>query len=253
MSEREFRKHRHNIQMIFQDLDAALNPNMNIRQILTEILVRHEKISIDTLESRLKNILDDVNLEANILVKYPTELSGGQKRRVAIAAVLAINPKIIVADEPTSGLDSYTQNVVMHLITELQAKHALSIILISHDLQLIKQSCNRIAVLYLGNIVEIGTSDQITGKQAHPYTQLLWNAHSTQGSVIHQKHQLPKRKHNLRSGLHDFERPVNGCRFAPRCQRFRDKGQPEICTEHNSKPKLITLIDDHQVACHFPL
>jgi len=249
LSERKFRTYRKNIQMIFQDLDAALNPNMRIHQILEEILKRHEKITKSQLNERINQLMVEVNLETNILNKYPTELSGGQKRRIAIAAVLAIKPKIIIADEPTTGLDSYTQTVVMQLIAELQEQRGLSVIFISHDLQLVKQSCQRIIVLYLGNIVEIGNTKQITENQAHPYTQLLWNSHLSQIPGLITQVQ----KHDIRSGLHDFSRPMHGCRFAPRCQQFERMGQPKICTDKDSKPELKNISQGHQVACHFNL
>lgn len=249
LSERKFRSFRKDIQMIFQDLDAALNPNMRIHKILEEILKRHEKITQSSLKNRLNQLMSEVNLESNILYKYPTELSGGQKRRIAIAAVLAIKPKIIIADEPTTGLDSYTQTVVMQLIAELQEQRDLSVIFISHDLQLVKQSCQRIIVLYLGNIIEIGTTKQITENQAHPYTQLLWNSHLSQ--MPGQVKQI--QKHDIRSGLHDFARPMHGCRFAPRCHQFERMGRPKICTDKDSKPDLKSISQGHQVACHFNL
>lgn len=249
LSERRFRSFRKDIQMIFQDLDAALNPNMRIHQILEEMLKRHNTLSKLDLANRLNQLMYDVNLEINILNKFPTELSGGQKRRIAIAAVLAIKPKIIIADEPTTGLDSYTQTVVMQLIRKIQKEQDLSVIFISHDLQLVKQSCQRIIVLYLGNIVEIGYTKQITENHAHPYTQLLWNSHLRQAPGQIKKIQ----KHNVRSGLHDFERPMHGCRFAPRCKQYKRMGEPNICTNGNSKPNLKSVSQGHLVACHFNL
>jgi len=249
LSDRQFRKHRHNIQMIFQDLDAALNPNMSIQQILIEILQRNKKQPPQKQFETLNQLIKEVNLESDILHRYPAELSGGQKRRVAIAAVLALKPKIIIADEPTTGLDSYTQTIIMKLIARLQQEHQLSMLLISHDLQLVEQTCHRIIVLYLGNIIEMGTSEQISQTQAHPYTRMLWNSHLSNREV----QQIQNQRHDIRSGLHDFERPKQGCRFAPRCTQYQQNSQPDVCTTANSKPILRELSPGHQVACHFPL
>ena len=247
LPERKFRHLRRDIQMIFQDLDAALNPNMQVHKILAEILLRYEKISKKDLSKRIEQLILEVNLNIDTLGKLPTELSGGQKRRIAIAAVLAIKPKIIIADEPTTGLDSYTQTIVMQLISDLQKKRGLSVILISHDLQLVKQSCQRIAVLYLGDIVEIGNADQIIDHPAHPYTQLLWNSHLSQTAGV----KTHNRRHDIRSGLHDFARPAKGCRFAPRCEKYLKMGKPIECTNADSKPKLNDIRKNHQAACHF--
>ena len=124
--------------MIFQDLDAALNPNMRVSQILMELIKRNSKSNAITQNNQMEQLIRDVNLDLEILNQFPNTLSGGQKRRVAIAAVLALKPKIIIADEPTTGLDSYTQSVIMDLLSSLHKRNHLSIILISHDLQLIK-------------------------------------------------------------------------------------------------------------------
>ena len=248
LNERKFRSFRKNIQMIFQDLDAALNPNMKIHQTLKEVLARHQTLSQPDLDKRLLELMIDVNLEENILYRYPSELSGGQKRRIAIAAVLAINPKIIIADEPTTGLDSYTQTLIMQLLANMQKRRGLSILFISHDLQLVKQYCQRIAVLYLGNIVEIANTEKITSHAAHPYTRLLWNTHLGQRA-----HTKPENiSHDIRSGLYDYRRPQTGCQFSPRCDRYKEMGKPAICTS-KTKPKLTFIGKNHQVACHFQL
>ena len=253
LSERQFRPFRKDIQMIFQDLDAALNPNMRIYKILEEIIYRQKKSNQSLLNEKIDQLLSEVNLDKSILQKYPTELSGGQKRRIAIAAVLAIQPKIIIADEPSTGLDSYTQTVVMELIKDLQKRRDLSVLFISHDLQLVKQSCQRIIVLYLGDIVEIGLTSQISTFQAHPYTKLLWNSHLINNQGPKPEAKKVSQNHNIRSGLHDFARPMYGCRFAPRCERFKEMNMPDICTNKATKPVLKTLKEGHQVACHFDL
>ena len=249
LSESQFRPHRTDIQMIFQDLDAALNPNMKIVDILSEILKRHHKTNKVETRLRLLKLISDVQLQSDILDRYPTELSGGQKRRIAIASALAVEPKIIIADEPTTGLDNYTQSLIMQLIIDLQKTNNLSMILISHDLQLVKKMCQRVAVMYLGNIIEIGNAEEISKMPAHPYSALLWQSH-----LKHRTHKTDtKRKHDIKSGLFDFDRPSKGCRFAPRCKRYIEMGKPEKCTSLETKPALMEVNNEHVVACHFPL
>ncbi|MDH5257137.1 MAG: ABC transporter ATP-binding protein [Gammaproteobacteria bacterium] len=264
LSENKFRPMRTDIQMIFQDLDAALNPNMKINNILTEILTRHHKENKNEINKRLLKLIEDVHLDPKILERFPAELSGGQKRRIAIASALAVEPKIIIADEPTTGLDNYTQSLIMQLILDLQKNNNLSMILISHDLQLVKKMCQRIAVMYLGNIIELGTADEVSQKPAHPYSELLWQSHLKHTAT----HTNITRKHDIKSGLFDFERPGEGCRFSPRCKRYLELGKPDKCISKDSRPDLITFSsedevkmrsnennknEEHIVACHFPL
>ena len=248
LSEGKFRPFRKDIQMIFQDLDAALNPNMKIGNILSEIINRHHKSNKKETEKILLKLFSDVQLDPSILQRYPAELSGGQKRRIAIASALAVEPKVIIADEPTTGLDNYTQSLIMQLILKLQQSRNLSMILISHDLQLVKTMSQRVAIMYLGNIVELGPIDEVSESPAHPYSLLLWQSH-----LKHITQTPNQQKHDVRSGLFDFERPGEGCRFSPRCKRFTEMGKPDICTLEASKPVLTEVSESHLVACHFPL
>ncbi len=246
LSERAFKPYRKNLQMIFQDLDAALNPNMKIRQIMSDIFKLH--LNKPAVMPAIEKMLGNVNLELNVLEKYPSELSGGQKRRIAIANTLASKPKIIIADEPTTGLDNYTQNLILQLIKNLQKEHHISMLLISHDLQVIKESCQRVIVLYLGKIVESAPIEQLIVKPRHPYTELLWTSYEGSAKKINVTN---TRTHNIRSGLHDFERPLGGCRFAPRCPTYLAKGKPAICRNIETTPALKQIKDKHWVACHF--
>jgi len=255
LSEKKFRPLRKNIQMIFQDLDAALNPNMTISTTLGEILNRYAKtLSIPPTTKQQKHefivqLLKKVQLNESILPRYPNELSGGQKRRIAIASALLVEPKIIVADEPTTGLDNHTQSRVMQLLIELQESEELSMIMISHDLQLIKNMCQKVAVMYLGNIIEVGNVNDVVNNPAHPYTSLLWESHLKHIKDI----RTGDREHNIRSGLYDYERPIHGCRFAPRCKQYQENNKPEICRSKESKPTLRSISEQHEVACHFHL
>lgn len=247
LSERVFKSHRKHIQMIFQDLDAALNPNMKIRQLMRDIFKLHNKKQ--NINKQIEDMLHSVNLDASVLEKYPNELSGGQKRRIAIANILASKPNIIIADEPTTGLDNYTQNLILQLIKKLQQEHEIAMLLISHDLQVIKDSCQRVIVLYLGKIVEIAPIEILASHPAHHYTQLLWSSY--EGAQVIDKVKTV-RKHDVRSGLHDFARPKDGCRFAPRCPKYQAEGKPSVCHSPENTPSLQQLAENHYVACHFP-
>jgi len=249
LSPSQFRSYRKHIQMIFQDLDAALNPNMKIKQIMEDALLAHFNFSKVELKEKLMKSLSMVHLSENILTRYPQELSGGQKRRVAIANVLAIEPQIIVADEPTTGLDNYTQYQIINLITNLQKSQGLSMLFISHDLSLIKNICHRVLVLYQGNIVEQAGINIISQRPGHPYSQLLWDSCPNQSAVTFQSTHTP----SLTSGIDENYRPKKGCRFAPRCQQYIKQGRPDICVSYRNQPPLKCLSDEHSVACFFPL
>ncbi|MDH5694369.1 MAG: ABC transporter ATP-binding protein [Gammaproteobacteria bacterium] len=247
MPEKDFRPYRSSIQMIFQDLDAALNPKMKIRDILKEAIKIHQKeLNEEQVEARAKRLLELVNLKQSKMNSRPSELSGGEKRRVGIARVLAVEPKFIVADEPTSALDVSIQAQVVNLMQDLQKELGLSYLFISHDLPLVEILSHRIAVMYLGRIVETGKAEQIAKSPKHPYTAMLWS------SMNHQPQSADKKAAELMNL--DVERPKTGCRFAPRCPVFHSNGRPSVCTDPDNEPKLpVSQNDDHVVACHFPL
>jgi oligopeptide/dipeptide ABC transporter ATP-binding protein len=226
---------RREMQMIFQDLDAGLNPKMRVRDILREALTVFERPSDAEIERRSRELLEQVNLKEAKLASFPTELSGGEKRRVGIARVLAVRPRLIVADEPTSALDVSIQAQVVNLLTDLQKHLGLSYLFISHDLPVVELVSHKVAVMYLGRIVEMGRAEDIARAPRHPYTQILWS------SVAE--------KQSAEPALVDLERPVSGCRFAPRCPRYQEMGGPAACTE--SQPALKDAGQGHVVACHF--
>ena len=245
----ELRQLRGQMQMIFQDLDAALNPKMRIRDILSEAITVHHRVSDAEVEKRISELLEQVNLKKSKLSNFPHELSGGEKRRVGVARVLSVGAKLIIADEPTSALDVSIQAQVVNLLRDLQKQLGLSYLFISHDLRVVELVSHKVAVMYLGKIVEMGLAGRIANKAAHPYTHILWSSLvEKQSKEAH----TSKTVQAGRWGVFDFERPVTGCRFAPRCPVYEAKGKPSICVDPATEPQLKDL-DGHKVACHFPL
>ncbi len=251
MPPEELRKLRGQMQMIFQDLDAALNPKMRIRDILREAITVHHPASDDAVERRIDELLEQVNLKKSKLANFPHELSGGEKRRVGIARVLSVGARFIVADEPTSALDVSIQAQVVNLLRDLQKELGLSLLFISHDLRVVELISHKVAVMYLGKIVEMGPAGRIANKAGHPYTHILWSS-----LVEKQSKESSRPAANVQAGrwgVFDFERPVSGCRFAPRCPVYESREKPKICTDPASEPQLKDVGDGHSVACHFPL
>ena len=251
MSARELRPLRRQMQMIFQDLDAALNPKMRVRDLLREAITVHHRLSDDEVGRKTGELLEQVNLKKSKLSSFPRELSGGEKRRVGIARTLAVGAHFIVADEPTSALDVSIQAQVVNLLRDLQRQLGLSYLFISHDLEVVQLVSHKVAVMYLGRIVEMGLADRIAGAARHPYTQILWSALVDRKSAEASR-ALPTTRRGA-WGVFDFERPVRGCRFAPRCPVYEANGRPAVCTDAGTEPELRDLGGGHYVACHFPL
>jgi oligopeptide/dipeptide ABC transporter ATP-binding protein len=251
MSQEELRQLRGQMQMIFQDLDAALNPKMRIRDILKEAIAVHHQVTDSEANKRISDLLEQVNLKKSKLSNFPHELSGGEKRRVGVARVLSVGARLIVADEPTSALDVSIQAQVVNLLRDLQKQLGLSYLFISHDLRVVELISHKVAVMYLGKIVEMGLSSRIAHKPSHPYTHVLWSS-----LVEKQSREAMQAAQNVPTGswgVFDFERPFTGCRFAPRCPVYESKGKPDICTNSATEPQLRDIGEAHQVACHFPL
>ncbi|HEU0264337.1 MAG TPA: oligopeptide/dipeptide ABC transporter ATP-binding protein [Geobacterales bacterium] len=244
----KLRRLRSNMQMIFQDLDAGLNPKMRVKKILQEALNVHHRLSDAEVDRRIYELLDQVKLKSNKLSQFPHELSGGEKRRIGLARVLAVGPRFIVADEPTSALDVSIQAQVVNLLRDLQQELSLSFLFISHDLRIVELMSHKVAVMYLGKIVEMGVSERISHRPAHPYTRVLW------ASLVEKQNREAQQEYASGAwGVFDFERPVAGCRFAPRCPVYEAQGRPAICTDPESEPQLLELTGGHYCACHFPL
>ena len=240
---------RKQMQMIFQDLDAALNPKMRIRAILKEAVTVFDELSDAEADRRIGELLEQVNLKASKLSSYPHELSGGEKRRVGIARALAVGARFLVADEPTSALDVSIQAQIVNLLRDLQKDLGLSYLFISHDLRVVELMSHKVAVMYLGKIVEMGLAGSIANRPLHPYTRILWSSLVDKQTI--EGSPAPGGRSDW--GVFDFERPMAGCRFASRCPVYREKGWPAVCTDPSTEPELVEIGDTHRVACHFPL
>jgi oligopeptide/dipeptide ABC transporter ATP-binding protein len=254
LSRAELRPLRREMQMIFQDLDAGLNPKMRVRAILREALTVYERPSDAEIASRIHELLEQVNLKDSKLANFPSELSGGEKRRVGIARVLAVRPRLIVADEPTSALDISIQAQVVNLLRDLQKNLGLSYLFISHDLPIVELVSQKVAVMYLGRIVEMGLAENIAHQPRHPYTGILWSSLADKRNTevsLYAHYGATAERERRDGGVFDFEQPVSGCRFAPRCPLYQEKGRPAVCTDPASEPQLRDVGHGHVVACHF--
>lgn len=235
--EKKLRLIRKNFQIIFQNPIASLDPRMTIRSLLNE--------PIETLFPNANNkdeiimeTLNSVGLDEYFLDRYPHELSGGQNQRVAIARALITNPKFLVLDEPTSALDVSIQAQIINLLRKLQKTHELSYLFITHDLGIINYLAHRVAVMYLGKIVELGTADRIFSEPLHPYTQALISA-----VPMPDIESRTKEKIILEGEIPNPKNIPSGCRFRTRCKYVMD-----VCS--SEEPELKRIKDDREVACH---
>jgi len=232
----ELRSIRKNMQMIFQDPYASLNPRMTIGESIIEPMLSHNLLGKKDAEERAFELLELVGLDSDYYYRYPHQFSGGQRQRIGIARALAMNPEIIVADEPVSALDVSVQAQIINLFKDLQEKFGFTYVFIAHDLSVVKYLSNRIAVMYLGEIVEFSTKEVLFNEPLHPYTIALMSA-------IPVPDPRAKDKRIVLDG--DIPSPVNppqGCRFSNRCFRKMD-----ICDEVH--PELVE-INGHKVRCH---
>lgn len=240
MSAKDLKSRRKNFQMIFQDPFSSLNPRMTVEEILTEPFLIHDICSKDIAKEKIKELLIDVGLPIESVKKYPHEFSGGQRQRIGIARALALKPKLIVADEAVSALDVSIQSQVLNLLKKLRKKYSLSYIFISHDLAVVKHLCDRVAVMYLGKIVENAPTDQLYSEPKHPYTAaLLASIPKTKVSGIAEKR---KKRHVITGDVPSPLSPPSGCAFHPRCEKSMkdcDKIMPVAID-----------INGHSTACH---
>jgi len=240
---RAFRALRRDLQFMFQDPYASLDPRMRVREIISEPLDIARRGSKRERLEHVKRLLDEVGLAYDAIDRYPHEFSGGQRQRLGLARALALNPKLIVADEPVSALDVSIRSQILNLMKRLQASHGLTYILISHDLSVVKYLADRIGVMYLGRLVEVGAGQDIYEHPAHPYTAGLIEAIPVPNPEVARKRE---RRVGVRGELPSPINPPSGCRFRTRCPLAQDK-----CAE--VVPPLRRFGDDHYAACHFPL
>jgi peptide/nickel transport system ATP-binding protein len=241
VSQREMRKLRGRMQMVFQDPYSSLNPRQSIGNLISEPLKIHGISSGDTARARAEELLEIVGLPKSATARYPHEFSGGQRQRIGLARSLALNPDLIVADEPVSALDVSIQAQMINLLEELQEEFDLTYLFIAHDLAVVRHISDRVAVMYLGKIVEVADADVLYASPRHPYTMALLSAVPIPDPMVEQARERILLKGDLPSPAN----PPPGCRFHTRCP-FR---QPERCDTED--PALRTLADGHVAACHY--
>jgi len=234
------RRMRRNLQIVFQDPQASLHPRMTVRKLLSEPLQVHGMAKKD-LPARIEELLRLVHLRPEFLDRYPHEFSGGQRQRVGIARALAISPALLVLDEPVSALDVSIQAEIVRLLINLRERLGLSYLFIAHDLAVVRQLADRVAVMYLGRIVETGPAHEVYPNPQHPYTQALLSAVPIPDPTI----EVGRRRIVLQGDLPSPIDPPSGCRFRTRCWRADER-----CA--NEQPMLTTVEGSHEVACHHP-
>ena len=228
---------RKNMQMIFQDPFASLNPRMTVKNIIGEGLNIHKIDSKKQRMARVAELMETVGLRKEYMYRYPHEFSGGQRQRIGVARALALNPELIICDEPVSALDVSIQAQVINLLMDLQEEFGLAYIFIAHDLSVVEQISDRVAVMYLGKIVEITSSEELYKNPLHPYTKGLLH------SVPEPDPSKPLGKVQLKGDIPSPVNPPSGCSFRTRCPKAFDR-----CSE--KEPEFREYKKDHYVACH---
>ncbi|MEZ4863260.1 MAG: dipeptide ABC transporter ATP-binding protein [Caldilineaceae bacterium] len=234
----ELKALRRDMQIIFQDPFSSLNPRMTVFDLVSEPLVIHGLARGDELRTRVRELLEAVGLKAQHMNRYPYAFSGGQRQRIGIARALALRPKLIVADEPVSALDVSIQAQVINLLEDLQQEFGLTYLFIAHNLSVVEHISNRVAVMYLGKIVELTTAEALYAEPRHPYTEALLSA------IPHADPDHQSQRIILSGDVPSPANPPRGCKFHPRCRYAK-----EICTQE--EPALRAVHVNHLAACHF--
>lgn len=233
----ELRRVRASLQIIFQDPFSSLDPRMNVGQIIAEPIRNHLKISRKEIRDRVAYLMERVGLHPEHISRYPHEFSGGQRQRIGIARALALNPLAIICDEPVSALDVSIQAQVINLLAQLQEQMNLSYLFIAHDLSVVEHISDRVAVMYLGRIVELATDKELYQNPLHPYSQALLSAVPIPDPEIRRKKIL------LQGDVPSPMNPPSGCSFHTRCPECK-----EVCSQQ--EPTLQDVGDGHWIACH---
>ena len=236
----QMRQMRRKMQMIFQDPYASLNPRMTVAQLVGEPLMVHNVATGTEIQERVEHLLELVNLNPAFASRYPHEFSGGQRQRIGVARALALQPSFIICDEPISALDVSIQAQVVNLLEELQEQFNLTYLFIAHDLSMVRHISDRVAVMYLGVIVELASRDELYSKPLHPYTQALLSAVPIPDPVADAKRQ----RVILQGDVPSPANPPSGCRFRTRCPIAE-----AVCAE--SRPEFREIRPGHFVACFF--
>jgi len=242
LSRRQLRPLRRELQMIFQDPYASLNPRKRVGQIVGAPLKLHGVASGDDLRRRVQDLLERVGLSAEHINRFPHEFSGGQRQRIGVARALALEPKVVIADEPVSALDVSIQAQIINLLEDLQDEFGLTYVFVAHDLGVVRHVSDRIAVMYLGKIVEIGPAKDVYSNPIHPYTVSLLSAVPIPDPRLNQAREQVVLEGDVPSPAN----PPAACRFHTRCPRAT-----EICSE--VEPPLVDYGGGHWAACHHPV
>jgi oligopeptide/dipeptide ABC transporter ATP-binding protein len=236
-------KVRREMMMVFQDPYASLNPRKRVGSIVGEALEVHKMGTSAEIKRKVQDLLEVVGLNPEHYNRFPFEFSGGQRQRIGVARALAVRPKLIVCDEPVSALDVSVQAQILNLLKRLQREFDLTYVFIAHDLDVVRHISNRVAVMYLGKVVEVGDGTQLCNRPLHPYSGALLSAVPVPNPNVARARKPIVLEGDVPSPLH----PPSACRFHPRCPRF----QAGICDV--DEPQLTEREDRHEVACHFPL
>jgi oligopeptide/dipeptide ABC transporter ATP-binding protein len=243
LSARKMRPYRREMQMIFQDPYASLNPRKPISAIIGEPFIVHGTIPRNKIKSEVQQLMELVGLNPEHYNRYPHEFSGGQRQRIGVARALALRPRLIVCDEPVSALDVSIQAQILNLLEDVQDEFKLTYVFIAHDLSVVRHVSDRVAVMYLGRVVEMSPSDILYKDPKHPYTGALLSAVPVADPRLAAK----KKRIILQGDVPSPIDPPSGCRFHPRCPR----AQFPYCKEHD--PDLYPFREGQVAACHFPL
>ena len=239
LDKEELRKKRQQMQMIFQDPHDSLNPRMTVGSIISEPILEHKNLQTKEQRQLVEQLLISVGMNPKFTNRYPHEFSGGERQRIGIARALALSPDFIICDEPIAALDVSIQAQVINLLEDLQEKYGLTYLFISHDLSMIRHIANRVAVMYLGRIVELASSRDLYFAPLHPYTQALLSA-----VPMHDPKMERKRKRTILVGdVPSTANPPSGCNFSTRCLRAEDR-----CFKDS--PEWREVSQGHKVACH---